>query len=245
MAVAFSGPKDDSASPEPIAIREEVTHAESNEWMTFLAASMHTSPFRWIYALWLKRCCDVLVSIVALLLLSPLLLVVALVIRLDSKGPALFRQSRIGRGGRTFTIYKFRTMEYEPGHELSLFKDEDGVWKHKIRNDPRVTRAGRLLRRASIDELPQLLNILFGQMSLVGPRPELPQIVGKYAPWQHQRHLVRPGLTGWWQVSGRSDRPMHEHTELDVFYVENLSCSLDIRIVWKTLRVVLSGFGAF
>jgi lipopolysaccharide/colanic/teichoic acid biosynthesis glycosyltransferase len=242
MAVAYSGTNtEEVATPELVTVRDDA----ASEWITFLATSMHTSLPRWLYVLCIKRGCDVLVSGMALLVLSPLLLLVSLVIRLDSRGPALFRQTRIGRGGRAFTIYKFRTMEYEPGHELSLFKDDDGVWKHKIKNDPRVTRAGRLLRRTSIDELPQLINILFGQMSLVGPRPELPQIVGKYQPWQHQRHLVRPGLTGWWQVSGRSDRPMHEHTELDMFYVENVSCGLDIRILWKTLRVVLSGFGAF
>ena len=246
MAVAYSGTKhDDDAAAELVVVRGDIANPDQTEWVNFLASSMHTRWSRWFYALMVKRGFDLVFATAVLVILSPLLLLVALAIRLDSHGPALFRQTRVGRGGRAFTIFKFRTMEYEPGHELSLFKDEDGVWKHKIRNDPRVTRVGKLLRRTSVDELPQLINIVLGQMSIVGPRPELPQIVGKYEPWQHQRHLVRPGLTGWWQVSGRSDRPMHLNTELDVFYVENISMGLDVRILWKTMRVVLGGFGAF
>jgi lipopolysaccharide/colanic/teichoic acid biosynthesis glycosyltransferase len=117
--------------------------------------------------------------------------------------------------------------------------------RHKSRTDPRVTRLGKLLRSTSIDELPQLVNVLLGDMSLVGPRPELPAIVAGYAPWQHQRHLVRPGITGWWQVRGRSDFPMHEHTELDIYYVAHKSLWFDLRILFETVRTVLVRSGAF
>jgi lipopolysaccharide/colanic/teichoic acid biosynthesis glycosyltransferase len=136
-------------------------------------------------------------------------------------------------------------MAWDPGHELHLFKAADGTWRHKMPDDPRVTRAGRLLRRTSVDEWPQLINVIRGQMSLVGPRPELPNIVKTYEPWQHLRHLVRPGMTGWWQVQGRSDLPMHEHTELDLYYVKHVSFRLDLQITARTVGVVLRGLGAF
>lgn len=200
---------------------------------------------RSLYARFLKRTLDVMIASLALLIVSPLLLLVALLIRLDSPGPALFRQTRIGLHGRPFTIFKFRTMTDAPGEEFMLQKGPDGKWRHKIPDDPRITRVGKWLRRLSIDELPQLLNIVAGHMSLIGPRPELVQIVERYEPWQHRRHNVRPGLTGWWQVSGRSDRPMHENTELDLYYVDNLSPGLDVRIIIRTIGVVLSGLGAF
>jgi lipopolysaccharide/colanic/teichoic acid biosynthesis glycosyltransferase len=121
----------------------------------------------------------------------------------------------------------------------------NGHWQHKIKDDPRVTRVGRLIRRTSIDELPQLINVIRGEMSLIGPRPELPQIVRDYEPWMHRRHLVRPGLTGWWQVRGRSDLPMHEHTDLDIYYVEHVSWRLDLRILKQTVRIVVCGLGAY
>lgn len=200
---------------------------------------------RMTYARGIKRAADLLIASLALLLAAPLLLLVAAMIRLDSPGPALFRQQRVGRGGQPFTIFKFRTMVDCRGSELQLLTSEDGTRRHKVRNDPRVTRIGKWLRRTSVDELPQLLNILAGHMSLIGPRPELVQIVATYEPWQHRRHRVRPGLTGWWQVSGRSDRPMHENTELDLYYVDNMSPGLDVRIVIRTIGVVLKGLGAF
>jgi lipopolysaccharide/colanic/teichoic acid biosynthesis glycosyltransferase len=180
-----------------------------------------------------------------LLLVSPVLLIVAIAIRLDSRGPAIYRQTRIGHMGRPFTVLKFRTMHAEPSCEFMLFKDQNGRFHHKIKDDPRVTRAGRFIRKTSLDELPQLLNVIRGDMSLIGPRPELPQIVRHYQPWQHRRHLVRPGMTGWWQVQGRSDLPMHENTELDIHYVEHLSFGLDVRILARTVSVVIRGFGAF
>ena len=193
----------------------------------------------------IKRAIDVAVAVVALLLGAPLLLLIAVAIRLDSPGPAVFRQERVGRGGRSFTVLKFRTMRADPSGKLRLFRGADGRLAHKVRHDPRVTRVGRFLRATSLDELPQLVNVLRGEMSLVGPRPELVPIVAGYAPWQHRRHAVRPGLTGWWQVCGRSDRPMHEHTELDLHYVDNVSLGFDLLILVRTVRVVLLGKGAF
>jgi lipopolysaccharide/colanic/teichoic acid biosynthesis glycosyltransferase len=192
-----------------------------------------------------KRAFDIVFASVLLLLLALPLLVVMVLIRLDSQGPAIFCQERVGRGGRPFRLYTFRTMTHDPTGELVWFEDERGRRCHKLRNDPRITRVGRWLRKASVDELPQLVNILKGDMTLIGPRPELPEIVARYEDWQHQRHILRPGLTGWWQVSGRSDRPMHENTELDLYYVQRQSFRLDALIFIKTIAVVFRGLGAF
>ncbi len=192
-----------------------------------------------------KRLVDIVLATLLMVLLLPVLLLAMIWIALDSPGAPFFLQTRIGRHSTPFTVVKLRTMTASTGDRLVWLIDEDGVRRHKIRNDPRITKPGRWLRRTSIDELPQLLNVLRGEMSLVGPRPELPEIVAGYEPWQHARHVVRPGLTGWWQVSGRSDRPMHEHTDLDIYYIEHLSPVMDIAIAIKTVRVVLRGHGAF
>jgi exopolysaccharide biosynthesis polyprenyl glycosylphosphotransferase len=208
-------------------------------------AGRNASTWHWLYANVVKRAIDLLIASVALILIMPLLLVVAGAIRLDSPGPALYQQQRVGQHGRVFTIYKFRTMRHSTSRALHLVEAADGSLSHKVRNDPRITRVGRLLRRTSIDELPQLINIVLGQMSLIGPRPEIVDIVRRYEPWQHRRHDVRPGLTGWWQVCGRSDRPMHENTELDLYYVDNLSPRLDLKILIRTVAVVTRGLGAF
>ncbi len=138
-----------------------------------------------------------------------------------------------------------RTMIPDRRKERLPFGETDCRQRHKTPNDPRLTRVGKFLRRTSIDELPQLLNVVRGQMSLVGPRPELPEITERYAAWRHRRHLVRPGLTGWWQVQGRSDLPMHENTELDLYYVEHGSFRLDLRIVLRTFHILFSRKGAF
>ncbi len=148
--------------------------------------------------------------------------IIALLIRLDSPGPVLFRQKRVGENGRLFDMLKFRTMVADaesaagsgPGRRTT-----DGQVIHKHKDDPRVTRVGRFLRRYSLDELPQFFNVLRGEMSLVGPRPELPWLVDRYEPWQRKRFAVPQGITGWWQVNGRSDKPMHLHTEDDLYYV--------------------------
>lgn len=214
-------------------------------WASLLETVPSYGVWRLAYCVVFKHWIDVAVASLALVTLAPLLVVIAVIIRLDSAGPAIFRQTRIGRGGQPFVTYKFRSMAVDPAGDLRLFRDRDGRFRHKIAEDPRVTRAGRFLRRSSLDELPQLINVVRGEMSLVGPRPELPQIVQDYEPWQHGRHAVRPGITGWWQTQGRSACAMHEHTELDLYYVQHLSLQLDARIVVRTVRTVLSGLGAF
>ncbi len=194
-----------------------------------------------------KRAFDLAVTLAILPLALPVMGLVALFIRLEGAGPVLFRQVRVGENGRLFEMLKFRTMVdgAETMQEVVLEHDETGRPIHKRPDDPRVTRVGRVLRRLSLDELPQLFNVLKGEMSLVGPRPELPALVEKYQPWQRKRFAVPQGMTGWWQVNGRSDRLMHLHTEDDLFYVQNYSLWLDVYILWKTLWAVLSGRGAY
>jgi len=195
----------------------------------------------------IKRIFDLVVGGLMTLLLSPLLLLVALVIKLDSPGPVLFRQRRVGENGRLFDMLKFRTMviDAEKRQDEVLQETEDGEVIHKSQDDPRVTRVGRILRRASIDEFPQLLNVLRGEMSLVGPRPEMPWLVDRYKSWQRKRFAVPQGITGWWQINGRSDKPMHLNTDDDLYYVYNYSLWLDIKILLRTPLAVIRGRGAF
>lgn len=194
-----------------------------------------------------KRVFDLVVGSILTLLALPIMGIVALAIKLDSPGPILFRQQRVGENGRLFTMYKFRSMvvNAERLQEQVNRVREDGCVIHKRPDDPRVTRVGRFIRRYSLDELPQLFNVLKGDMSLVGPRPELPWLVERYQPWQRKRFAVPQGITGWWQVNGRSDKPMHLHTEEDLFYIQNYSLWLDLVILWKTVWVVLRGRGAY
>lgn len=195
----------------------------------------------------LKRAMDIVISGLGLLLLSPLILLIALAIRLDSPGPVFFKQKRVGRGGKLFTIYKFRSM-IENAEEvrpyLEALNEADGPL-FKIKDDPRQTRIGRFLRRTSLDELPQLYNVLRGEMSLVGPRPALPEEVAQYQDWHRKRLEVSPGMTGLWQVSGRSKLSFDEMVLLDLYYVENWSPALDLRIILKTIPLVLLGEGAY
>ena len=144
-------------------------------------------------------------------------------------------------------MIKFRSMyeDAEQRWQEVAQRDEHGKIIHKVSNDPRVTRIGQKLRRTSLDELPQLANVLLGQMSLVGPRPEMPYIAAEYEPWQWHRFQVPPGITGWWQVNGRGEQLMHLHTEDDLYYIHNYSFWLDLKILWMTVRVVLTGHGAF
>lgn len=193
-----------------------------------------------------KRLFDIVAATTLLIVLSPLMLLLAGVVRLDSRGPILFRQRRVGKHGDSFEMLKFRTMVAERRRRSGPPPPHGERRRvHKSASDPRVTRVGRFLRRTSLDELPQLWNILKGEMSLVGPRPELPDIVGRYELWQHARHRVTPGLTGWWQVNRDGTKLMHEATELDVYYVEHLSLKLDVQILFRTVQVVLRGRGAF
>lgn len=180
-----------------------------------------------------------------LLVLSPLLLTITLWIRLTSAGPAMFRQTRIGKEGEPFTVFKFRTMiEGAESMKDGLQSEADGLL-FKIKRDPRITPVGRRLRKHSLDELPQLLNVLMGHMSLVGPRPPLPEEASAYQGDMGRRLAVKPGMTGLWQVSGRSDLPWEEAVRLDLRYVENWSIVLDLQILWKTWSVVWRGSGAY
>jgi lipopolysaccharide/colanic/teichoic acid biosynthesis glycosyltransferase len=183
----------------------------------------------------------------ALLMLSPLFIVLAVAIKLNDRGPALFTQTRVGKDGETFRIYKFRTMVVDAEArlaELMPANDFDGVL-FKLRRDPRITAIGAKLRKYSVDELPQLINVVKGEMSLVGPRPALPAEASQYADHVRRRLVVKPGLTGMWQVNGRSDLSWEESVRLDLRYVENWSFALDLQILWKTVSVILRGSGAY
>ncbi len=195
----------------------------------------------------LKRLFDLFITLIVLVPALPLMAVIALLIKLSSPGPVIFRQQRIGEGGRPFTMYKFRSMTQGAiwQQERITHYDERGRAVHKHPDDPRITPIGQFLRVTSLDELPQLFNVLRGDMSLVGPRPEMPNLVDRYEPWQRKRFAVPQGMTGWWQINGRADKPMHLHTEEDLFYIRNYSIWLDLQILWRTVWVVLSRRGAF
>lgn len=193
-----------------------------------------------------KRVVDIAGAALMLLVSVPVWVVTAIAIKLDSTGPVLYRQTRVGRHGRPFTIYKFRSMLVDAEAQRTLYIDlnEASGPLFKIESDPRVTRVGRVIRRFSIDEVPQVLNVLRGDMSLVGPRPALASEVAEYPDWFRRRLSVRPGLTGLWQVSGRFLVPFSEATRLDVYYVDHWSLALDLQILARTPGVVLSGRGA-
>jgi exopolysaccharide biosynthesis polyprenyl glycosylphosphotransferase len=200
------------------------------------------------YQSMVKRVFDLVVTITTAPLVLPIIGVIALLIRLTSPGPAFFTQERVGQNGRIFKMKKFRTM-INGADNLRHFVetvDENGkISQDKTRLDPRITRVGHFLRKTSLDELPQLFNVLVGEMSLVGPRPEMPYLVEQYQPWQRRRFAVPQGMTGWWQINGRSDKPMHQNTDDDLYYVQNYSIWLDIVIILKTLWVVVRGKGAY
>jgi lipopolysaccharide/colanic/teichoic acid biosynthesis glycosyltransferase len=204
-----------------------------------------------------KRIFDCLFAALALFVLAPLLLLVALAIALDSRGPAIHRQKRLGRGGVPFTFYKFRSMWSDVDHRihrdfvLGLIRDGEaqpappGSNPYKLSGDARITRVGRFIRKTSIDELPQLFNVLRGDMSLVGPRPPLPYEAANYEPWHLRRILgIQPGLTGLWQVEGRSRVGFNEMVRMDLRYLRKCSFGLDLRILVRTVRVVLTCYGA-
>jgi exopolysaccharide biosynthesis polyprenyl glycosylphosphotransferase len=195
----------------------------------------------------LKGLFDRAMAIVALLLLSPLLLFIAVAIKLNSRGPVIFKQVRVGMGGREFNVFKFRSMVADADRmveALAAQNETDGLM-FKMRKDPRITKVGALLRKWSLDELPQLWNVAIGDMSLVGPRPPLPTEVAWYDQDVARRLLVKPGMTGLWQVSGRSDLPWEDGIRLDLYYVENWSLAADLAIMWKTVGAVIKGRGAY
>lgn len=187
-----------------------------------------------------KRILDLVLSLLALVILSPLLLIVAIVIRIESKGPIIFSQKRIGLNGKVFKMYKFRSMVVN-AEELKAKlekKNEMSGPMFKIKDDPRVTKVGKFIRKTSIDELPQLINIVKGDMSLVGPRPSLPNEVAKFKPWMLNRLNVKPGLTCYWQVSGRNNIDFIEWMKLDLKYVDERSFLLDLKLIFKTFFVL-------
>ncbi len=195
----------------------------------------------------LQRGLDLVLAVTLLLILLPLFGLLALLIRLDTTGPVLFIQNRVGRDGEEFPFFKFRSMVHDAEarrRALEALNERNGP-VFKMRDDPRITRVGRLLRRTSLDELPQLLNVLRGEMSLVGPRPALPQEVALYTPRQRQRLGVTPGVTGLWQVSGRAEISFEHSIELDLFYVQNQSLWLYLRILCLTIPAVVTGRGAY
>ncbi|WP_171787061.1 sugar transferase [Clostridium beijerinckii] len=187
----------------------------------------------------LKRTMDVLCSSIGLIILSPIFLVTAILIRLESEGSSIFSQERVGRNGKKFRMYKFRSMvanAEELKDKLSAKNEMNGPM-FKMKEDPRVTKVGRFIRKTSIDELPQLVNVLKGEMSLVGPRPSLPKEVVKFEDWMMERLSVKPGLTCYWQVSGRSDIGFEDWMRLDVKYVRERNTLVDIKLVLKTFGV--------
>lgn len=195
----------------------------------------------------LKRGLDAFLSAGAIVFLFPLMVLIGILIRLDSSGPVLFRQERIGRGGKPFYMLKFRSMVATAEDDLAglLDKNEGSGVLFKMKNDPRVTPIGRVLRKYSLDELPQLWNILIGEMSLVGPRPPLKHEVANYEDRVHRRLYIKPGLTGMWQVNGRSNLDWDESVRLDLYYVENWSLAGDLVIMWRTLKVLRAATGAY
>ncbi len=195
----------------------------------------------------IKRSIDVIFSAVALVLAAPLMGLIALMIKMESPGPVLFRQERVGKDGRRFIFYKFRSMVEDAERQQAALMDlneADGPL-FKIKDDPRTTRLGKWLRRLSLDELPQFYNVLRGEMSLIGPRPPLPAEVEQYQEWHKRRLEISPGITGLWQVSGRSELTFDEMALLDIYYIENWSLGLDTKILWQTIPKVLFGSGAY
>ncbi|SDT17577.1 Sugar transferase involved in LPS biosynthesis (colanic, teichoic acid) [Paenibacillaceae bacterium GAS479] len=196
----------------------------------------------------MKRVLDVVCSLIGLLLLSPVFVMIGLLIKLeDPKGSVFFYQTRVGKDGKPFRMYKFRSMVSNAEERLKELMAQNEVQgaMFKMRDDPRITRVGRFIRKTSIDELPQLVNVLQGNMSLVGPRPPLPREVAEYTPYDRQRLEVTPGCTGLWQVSGRSNLSFEQMVELDLRYVRERSISMDLSILLRTVRVLLGSKDAF
>ena len=195
-----------------------------------------------------KRLLDIVVSATALILLAPVFLLIAAAVRLESPGPVLFKQTRVGRWGQLFTMWKFRSMyaDAEARKAALMARNEmAGGVTFKMKDDPRITRVGRIIRKTSLDELPQLWNVLIGDMSLVGPRPPVPGEVDQYSLMDRRRLEVIPGITCIWQVSGRSEIPFDQQVELDVRYIESQSLLTDLRLLIKTVPALLFGSGAY
>lgn len=192
--------------------------------------------------LYTKRVMDIILSILGLIISLPLFVIIAIIVKLDSKGPVIYTDNRIGKNGKKFKIYKFRTMHDEI--ELKLHQKEEWNEKFKLRNDPRITTIGKILRKTSLDELPQLINILKGDLSVVGPRPVIDKELEKYKENKEKFLSVKPGLTGYWQVNGRSNTTYQQRMQMELYYVENMCFTLDLKILFKTIITVIKMEGA-
>ena len=210
-----------------------------------------SNKLKFSFNLTVKRMIDLFVVIIGGLIILPFLLLTALLIKIDSPGPVLYKQQRLGKNGKQFFTYKFRSMAVDADEKLKKILESDPElrkeWEetHKLHNDPRITRIGKFIRRTSIDEFPQLINILKDEMSLVGPRPIVHEEVEKYGEDYNRVFSVTPGLTGMWQVSGRSDANYTERVAYDIYYLQSWSVWLDLWIIFKTFGVVLNGKGAY
>jgi exopolysaccharide biosynthesis polyprenyl glycosylphosphotransferase len=195
----------------------------------------------------LKRSTDIVVALLLFILFLPIIPFVAILIKLDSPGPILFKQRRVGKNGKEFDFYKYRSMVVGAENVIGMLRPLSGRNGpiFKLKNDPRVTRVGRFLRRSSLDELPQLINVLKGEMSIVGPRPNLPSEVTHYLPWQKQRLSVTPGITCFWQITGRSHIGFHEWMRLDLEYIRKRSLATDLKIILRTIPAVIARKGAY
>ncbi|WP_290033360.1 sugar transferase [Ligilactobacillus cholophilus] len=187
-----------------------------------------------------KRIFDIVASLLGLILLSPVFLIVAIAIKLDDGGPVFYNQSRIGKDGKKFKMFKFRSMKVNADKEIDKLQQQNEVKgaMFKMKNDPRITKVGRFIRKTSIDEFPQLLNVLLGEMSIVGPRPPLPREVAKYTDYDKQRLFVCPGCTGLWQVTLRNSVGFDEMVNIDLYYIKHRSLWLDLKIMIKTIKVI-------
>lgn len=227
-------------------------HAHAPTWSTATRAGSPAIPFetpepQGLYLRFAKRLLDVIAALFALVVTAPVMLVLAILIKLESRGPVIYKSTRIGLGGRSFTFYKLRSMVQDADvrrQQLAHLNEADGP-VFKIARDPRVTRVGRFIRTSSLDEIPQFINVLKGDMSLVGPRPPIPEEVAQYEPWQLRRLDVRPGITCLWQISGRSRLGFQEWMRLDLEYIRHRSFLLDLKILLRTIPAVLSREGAY
>jgi len=219
----------------------EVDQSNSIPFITLIRTPMRGLAF------FFKRTFDYVFSLIGLICLSPLFLILAVLIKMDSHGPVFYKQRRVGKNGEFFYMYKFRSMVVNADQlkgKLKSFNEVKGP-AFKIKDDPRITRIGKFIRKYSLDELPQLLNVLKGEMSLIGPRPPLPNEVEQYTDWDWRRLEVVPGITGLWQVSGRSELTFEQWVNLDIYYIENWSLWMDLKILLKTIPVVIKGEGAY
>lgn len=212
--------------------------------------SVYVKPFALntrICYLCLKRLMDIILSLIAILIAFPVMIIISILIKLDSKGPIIYKQKRLGKFGNLFTIYKFRTMVYDAEEAMKNFTDEQKEEFNKffkLKNDPRITRVGKFLRKTSLDELPQIFNILIGNMSFIGPRPVVENEITKYGNLKGKYLSVKPGLTGWWACNGRSLTTYQERIELEIFYINNISFKLDFKCFIKTVISIITKEGA-